>query len=76
MTTATKLPYEGIAIYDKEPVLVSNPYTGDSVMLTPEAVAVYDTIKGCEMFGDYDGLRVGLDWFRKHYPKEYMVLLD
>jgi hypothetical protein len=45
-------------------------------MLKPEAVAVYDTIKGCEMVGDYKGLRKGLDWFSKNYPKEYMVLLD
>jgi len=45
-------------------------------MLTPEAVAVYDTIRGCEMFGDYKKVRKGLDWFRKHYPAEYMVLLD
>jgi hypothetical protein len=21
-------------------------------------------------------VRKGLDWFREHYPKEYMVLLD
>ena len=45
-------------------------------MLTPEAVAVYDTIMGSEMIGDYKSVRKGLDWFRKYFPEEYMVLLD
>ena len=53
-----------------------NPFSGESIELTPEAVAVYDIIRGCELFGDYEGVRKGLDWFRQYYPKEYMVLLD
>jgi hypothetical protein len=28
------------------------------------------------MFGDYDTVRKGLDWFRQHFAKQYMVLLD
>ena len=70
-----KLPFDCL-ILDTEPVLVKNPFSGESVMLTPEAVAVYDTIQGCEMTGNYKMIRKGLDWFRKHYPAEYMVLLD
>jgi hypothetical protein len=45
-------------------------------MLTPEAVAVYDVIKGAEMFGDYKSVRKGLDWFSQNFPKEYFILLD
>jgi hypothetical protein len=63
-------------VLDKEPQLVSNPLSGDSVMLEPDAVAVYDSIMGAQMFGDYKTVRKGLDWFRKHFPREYMVLLD
>ena len=63
-------------IYDTEPVEVANPYSGETCMLTPEAVAVYDTIKGCELCGDYNSVRKGLEWFRKNYPAEYMILLD
>jgi len=63
-------------VLDKDNVEVKNPFSGEGVMLTPEAVAVYDTIMGCEMTGDYKTVRKGLDWFRKHYPAEYMVLLD
>ncbi len=31
---------------------------------------------GSEMLGDYKTVRQGLDWFTKHFTKEYMVLLD
>ena len=63
-------------VLDTEPVLVKNRFSGEGVMLTPEAVAVYDTIMGSEMIGDYKSVRKGLDWFRKYFPEEYMVLLD
>ena len=70
-----KLPFDCM-ILDSEPVLVKNRFSGEGVVLTPEAVAVYDTIMGCEMTGDYKMVRKGLDWFRKHFPAEYMILLD
>jgi hypothetical protein len=70
-----KLPFECVVL-DKEPQLVSNPFSGESVMLEPDAIAVYDTIMGAQAFGQYQVVRKGLDWFRKHFPKEYMVLLD
>mgnify|MGYP007073090458 CR=1 FL=1 len=70
-----KLPFKDIFVGTQSEV-VTNPFSGESCTLTPEAVAVYDTIKGCEMFGDYKGVRKGLDWFRKEFPEEYMVLLD
>ena len=33
------------------------------------AAAVYDAIIGSEMFGDYDTVRKGLDWFKQHFAK-------
>lgn len=68
--------FPGIMVLDSEPVSVQNPFSGDSVMLTPEAVSVYDLLKGAEMIGDYKTVRKGLDWFIDNYPKEYFVLLD
>ena len=68
-------PFE-VEIMDKAPVEVANPYSGEKVMLEPIAVAVYDCIKGAEALGEYDTVEKGIDWFREHYPKEYMVLLD
>lgn len=70
-----KLPFECM-ILDTEPVVVKNRFSGEACTLPPEAVAVYDTICGSEMIGDYKTVRKGLDWFRKHFPQEYMVLLD
>jgi hypothetical protein len=75
MMTKNNLPFDCV-VMDKEPVEVQNPFSGEKVMLTPEAVAVYDTIKGAEMLGKTDTLQKGLDWFAENYPKEYMVLLD
>ena len=78
-----KLPFECVVLEDPE--VIKNPYSGESIELQPDAVAVYDSIKGAEYLaqGIDDGghplwvkVRQGLDWFRKHYPKEYMVLLD
>ena len=69
---------------NREPEEIKNPYSGEKVMLEPEAVAVYDCIKGAEHLADpnngddprWETVRKGLDWFRKHFPKEYMKLLD
>jgi hypothetical protein len=68
--------FPGIQVYDTENVSVSNPFSGESIMLTPEEVAVYDYLKGCEMLGDYIGLRKGIDWFLENNTKAYMTLLD
>jgi|TARA_R110000796_G_scaffold4286_6_gene16540 hypothetical protein len=67
---------KGLQILDKEPVDVANPYTGEKVTLQPDAVAVYDMIKGSEAMRLYDDVREGLDWFRVNEPDAYMVLLD
>ena len=68
------LPFECIVL-DK-PEEIKNPFSGEKVMLEPDAVAVYDTIKGAELVGNNDHIRKGITWFQKYYPKEYMILLD
>ncbi len=68
--------FPGIAIYDTEPVSVQNPFSGESATLSPEEVAVYDYIKGCELMEDYAGVRKGLAWFSRKNPEAYMTLLD
>jgi hypothetical protein len=69
------LPFD-CTVMDSEPVTVTNPFSGDSCELTPEAVAVYDVVIGANLIGDYKTVRKGIDWFRKHYAREYMILLD
>ncbi len=75
MKTVQEL-FPGIMILDKEPVEVQNPFSGETAVLEPEEVAVYDYIKGCELMRDYDGVRRGLDWFSRKNPEAYMTLLD
>ena len=58
------------------PEEIKNPYSGVTVKLPPDAVAVYDCIKVAEMIGNNEHLRKGLDWFIKHEPEAYMKLLD
>ena len=65
-----------VEIIDTKPVEVKNPFSGQKCVLQPTAIAVYDCIKGAEAVEDFDMVRKGLDWFIKHYPKEYGVLLD
>ena len=68
---------EDLVILDKENQLIRNPLSGETCMLTPQATAVYDFIKGSEIRGMQVRLRgVALQWFIKHYPKEYFILLD
>ena len=49
---------------------------GQFAKLPAFAVAIYDTIIGCEHTQDYDTMQKGLDWFSRNFTKEYMALLD
>mgnify|MGYP001242298926 FL=1 len=75
LTKEPNPPFE-VEIIDTKPVEVENPFSKQKVKLQPTAIAVYDCIKGAEMTENFDIVEKGLDWFREHYPKEYMVLLD
>ena len=68
---------------------ISNPFSGQKAILPKFAVAVYDVTTGSNLLAEgYDrkhgmgsspawkDVRKGLDWFRQHFAKEYMVLLD
>jgi len=70
-----KLPYKDIFVGEADE-FITNPFSGEGIMLSPEEVAVYDTLKGCEIFGDYDGVRKGINWFIANNAEAYMVLLD
>ena len=74
---------------DTEMETVTNPFSGQSIAMPKFAVAVYDVIMGSNLMAEkYDQthgmgtspewktVRKGLDWFRQHFAKEYMVLLD
>ena len=54
----------------------NEPGAVQSAKLPAFAVAIYDTIIGCEATEDYTTMQKGLDWFSRNFTKEYMVLLD
>ena len=72
-----KLPFEvGLSDDPTATDTVANRFSGETVVLPQFAIAVYDTITGAELLEQWNTVRKGLDWFRKHFAKEYMVILD
>jgi len=54
----------------------TNPYSGQSAMLTDEEYTLYLNIKDAEWTEHYDVMQKGLDKFSRLNPKAYMILLD
>ena len=73
--TKRELPFD-CRVIDTKHVEVANTLNGEKITIPADAVAVYDSIMGAELFNDYATMRKGLDWFIKHEPDAYMVLLD
>ena len=57
-------------------IKTTNPYSGQSEMLTPEEHKLYIEIKEAEFDEDYDTVRKGLNKFSRMNAKAYMTLLD
>ena len=69
----------------EEGATVRNRFSGEEYELNAMELSMYDFVIGStivlEMAGGYKHtdvslLRKGLDWFRKHNAKAYMILLD
>ena len=54
----------------------TNPFSGESAVLTNEQAALHDEIKNAELNEDYDTVQKGLSKFAKLTPSAYMTLLD
>ena len=57
-------------------IKTTNPFSGQSTMLTPEEYKLYIMIKQAEYDEDYDTVRKGLNKFGKMNASAYMTLLD
>ena len=61
---------------------VTNPYSGEEIELNNIELSMYDFVMGSVIMSEMGmtdvvpNLRRGLDWFRTHNAKAYMVLLD
>jgi hypothetical protein len=54
----------------------TNPYSGQSEMLTREEAMLHDTVKQAEEMQEYDKMQKALDKFSRLNPKAYMTLLN
>ena len=82
--------FEGV-VYDKG-TTVTNPFSGEEYELNALELSIYDFVVGANRVLEeaydkqeepsdrirkiYDDLHLGLDWFKEHNAKAYMVLLD
>ena len=57
-------------------IKATNPYSGQSEMLTPEEHKLYIEIKEAERDEDYKTMQKGLSKFSRLNAKAYMTLLD
>lgn len=59
-----------------KPEYVTNPWSGESILLSPEALAVYDFLLGCEATGNYDNYYEAREYFAERWLDAYRVLVD
>ena len=74
-TTETSIRLLGVTD-NMDKIKATNPYSGQSTMLTPEEYKLYIMIKQAEYDEDYDIVRKGLSKFSRMNANAYMTLLD
>ena len=83
--TKSKLPSWFHGELYEEGGTVQNRFTGEKYELNNVELSMYDYIMGATITAEMGifntehhikELRKGLDWFRKHNAKAYMILLD
>ena len=83
--TKSKLPSWFNGELYEEGGTVKNRFSGEEYKLNNVELSMYDFIIGASTMAEMgifnsdhhiQELRKGLNWFRKHNPKAYMVLLD
>ena len=57
-------------------IKTTNPYSGQSELLTEEEHKLYTQVKQDEIDEKYDSMQKGLSKFSRLNPKAYMTLLD
>ena len=57
-------------------IKATNPYSGESAMLTPDEHKLYIEIKEAEFNEDYKTVQKGLSKFSRMNAAAYMTLLD
>ena len=87
MNNKQKLPEWFQGVLYKHGEEVTNPFSGESIELTPEELSIYDFIIGAQMILEMKlnaskrvdiikDMSRGISWFQHVNSKAYMVLLD
>ena len=84
MTKEQKIPKWFNGNIYRDGGVVANRFTGEEYELNNIELSMYDFVIGASIMVEMGmnnpkvikDLRKGLDWFRKHNPEAYMVLLD
>jgi hypothetical protein len=71
---ATETRLANLLLVGREHARQGNPKTGETVMLCPEAFALYGFVMGSGRLGNTKDRKVGMELFRKNWPMEYLVL--
>ena len=73
-----KVPFKdaNYTLDGEKDVVLKNRFGGEKCTVPGYAAAVQVVIIGAEQFQQWDNVQKGLDWFKKYFPKQYMVLLD
>ena len=74
-TTEISIHLLGV-IDNMDKIKTTNPYSGESAMLTPEEHKLYIEIKEAEFNEDYKTVQQGLSKFSRMNAAAYMTLLD
>ena len=65
-----------MSIKEKRTIKRTNPYSGQSELLTEIEADIYDKVKLAEIQENYTYMQRMLDKFSRLNPKAYMTLLD
>ena len=57
-------------------IKTTNPYSGQSIVLTEDEHTLYKAIKTAEVQEDYERMQKRIDKFSRMNSKAYMVLVD
>ena len=64
-----------MCVIGKEYQEVTNPITNKSIVLPPDAVAVWNVIIRGEEFNQYKEVLKGWDWLKLNEPEAYNILI-
>ena len=76
ITQSGQILLNHVQLINMKEIKRTNPYSGQSEMLTTEEAKLYVKVKQDEIDENYDDMQKGLDKFSRLNAQAYMTLLD